>query len=170
MLFDNNGLLTISWYSLAPMYLSNDETLLTLVVRTKDLDNMEESIVFGLDTRSELTDGNAIVLDDVVIAMPELVTLITTGIGEQEGNMVLSVYPNPMHNRSVIRYNLPAEGRVSFVVYDLLGNAVRDFEEGHLDAGQHEIELTNLASGVYVGRLAVSGSYEEVQIVKIVVE
>lgn len=169
MLYDNNGLLTISWYSLAPMYLSDDEALLTLVVRTKDFDSMEESIVFGLDTRSELADGNAIVLNNVELVMPEMVTLGTLSLNEKN-DMALSVYPNPMSDHSVIRYNLPAEGRVSFVVYDLLGNTIRAIEVGRQYAGQHEIELTNLASGVYVGRLAVSGGYEEVQIVKIVVE
>ena len=169
MLYDNNGVVTVSWYSLAPMYLSSGETLMTLVVRTKDLDGMGESIVFGLDSRSELTDGNAIVLSDVELAMPEMVTMNMTNLDEQ-GSAALTVYPNPMRDRSVVSFSLTMESRVSFVVYDLLGNTVKSVEEGRLGSGQHEIELSGLASGVYVGRLAVSGSHEDVQIVKIVVE
>lgn len=169
MIYDNNGMVTISWYSLAPMYLTNDEILLTLVVRTKNLSGVEEGITFGIDNRSELADGSAFILSNVELSMPEMLTLNMTNLNEL-GSTTLSVYPNPMRDRSVVSYSLTAESRVSFVVYDLLGNQVYSIEEGRQSVGQHEIELTGLASGVYVGRLAVSGSHEEVQIVKIVVE
>lgn len=170
MLSAQNGMLTISWYDLNPLYLNDDGILLTLKVHTKDLSSLEESIAFGLGGYSELADSNAGILGDVVLVMPEMVTLSTLSLNEQNDNMTLSVYPNPMKDRSIIRYALTSEGRVNFVVYDLLGNTVKAFEEGHQDIGQHEIELTGLASGVYVGRLVVSGAQEKVQIVKIVVE
>ena len=170
MLNDNNGLLTISWYNLDPLYLSMDEMMLVLKVRTNDVDNLNENIVFALGDYSELADGNAIILNDAVLSVPELVTLGTVGLQEQDNNLVLSLYPNPMKDRSLLRYILPNEGRVSFAVFDLLGNMVVNMDEGHLMAGQHEIELTGLASGVYVGRLAISGNHETVKIVKIVVE
>ena len=170
MIWADNGLLTISWYDLNPMYLSMDDVMLILKVHSNDLSGLDAPIAFGLGGYSELTDGNAIVVNDVVLAMPELIAFGFEGIGEQSGSMEISVYPNPMRDRSVVRYSLSNEGRVSFVVYDLLGNTVNSIERGRQDAGQHEMELTGLASGVYMGRLAVSGSHEEVQIVKIVVE
>jgi hypothetical protein len=152
------------------LYLNNDDILLTLKVRTKDLSGLDESIVFGLGGYSELADGNASILSDVVLVMPEMVTMGILSLNEQNDNMTLSVYPNPMKDRCIIRYALTNEGRVSFTVYDLLGNTVKAIEEGRQGVGQHEIELSGLASGVYVGRLAVSGAQEKVQIVKIVVE
>ena len=166
-----NGLLTISWYDLNPLYLSADEIMLVIHANTKDLSDMEEPISFGLGGYSELADGNAIILGDVELTMPELVTLTFDSLEEQDGESFgLSVYPNPMKDRCVVSYCLTNEGRVSFMVYDLLGNSVKAIEEGRQSVGQHEIELTGLASGVYVGRLVVSGAQEKVQIVKIVVE
>jgi hypothetical protein len=132
---------------------------------------MDESIHFELGGYSEIADGSAVVLSDVVLTMPELATLGTVGLDEQNGNdLALSVYPNPMKDRCIVQYGLSGEGRVSFMVYDMLGNTVKTIEEGRQGIGQHEIELKGLASGMYVGRLVVSGVQEKVQIVKIVVE
>ena len=166
-----NGLLTISWYDINPLYLSDDEIMLVIHANTKDLSDMNEPISLGEGGYSELADGNAIILGNVELAMPELVILSIDAIEEQEGEgMALSVYPNPMKDHCTVNYYLSNEGRVSFMVYDLLGNMVKAVEEGRQSLGQHEIELTGLASGVYVGRLVVSGTQEKVQIVKIVVE
>jgi len=169
MIYDNDGQVTISWYSLDPMLLSDNDLMLTLGIRTKSLFGLSEPIVFGLDNRSELTDGSAQVLSNVTLTMPELITLGYEGLDEN-GNFGLSVYPNPMSDRSVVRYNLPTEGRVTFCIYDLLGNAVQTLETRVQSIGQHEIELSGLASGIYMGRLTVSSNREEVQIVKIIVK
>lgn len=169
MIYDNEGQVTISWYSLDPMLLSNNDLMLTLGIRTKDIFNLNEPITFSLDNRSELTDGNAQVLSNMTLTMPELITLGYEGLDEND-IFGLSVYPNPMGDRSVVRYNLPTEGRVTFCIYDLLGNTVQAVELGVQSLGQHEIELSGLASGIYMGRLAISGNREDVQIVKIVVK
>ena len=166
-----DGMLTISWYDLNPLYLNADEIMLVIHANTKDLSDMNEPIGLGLGGYSELADGSAIILGDVELSMPELVTLAVESLEEQDGEGIgLSVYPNPMKDRCVVQYGLSGEGRVSFMVYDVLGNTVKTIEEGRQGAGQHEIELTGLASGMYVGRLVVSGVQEKVQIVKIVVE
>lgn len=169
MIYDNEGQVTISWYSLDPMLLSNNDLMLTLGIRTKDIFNLNEPITFSLDNRSELTDGSAQVLSNVTLTMPELITLGYEGLDEND-IFGLSVYPNPMGDRSLVRYNLPTEGRVTFCIYDLLGNTVQAVELGVQSLGQHEIELSGLASGIYMGRLAISGNREDVQIVKIVVK
>lgn len=68
--------------------------------------------------------------------------------------------PNPFNPSTTIKYQLPASGEVSLVIYNLLGQQVRTLLKETVDAGFHSIvwdgknELgTQVASGVYIYRL-----------------
>ncbi|HVP40199.1 MAG TPA: FlgD immunoglobulin-like domain containing protein [Candidatus Saccharimonadales bacterium] len=72
--------------------------------------------------------------------------------------------PNPARGSATVRFGLPREGRVSLVVYDLLGRHVRTLAAGVLPAGEHTAIWDGrtdagraVASGVYCMRLEQAG-------------
>jgi hypothetical protein len=69
----------------------------------------------------------------------------------------LGNYPNPFNPTTTIRYQLPTDGQVSLVVYDLLGREVVTLASGTHKAGYHSATWTARAasSGVYFARLIV---------------
>lgn len=70
-------------------------------------------------------------------------------------------FPNPFNPSTKIQYDLPANARVSLIIYDLLGREVARLVNGEEQkAGSYEAEFdgANLASGVYFYRLIGAGN------------
>jgi hypothetical protein len=64
-------------------------------------------------------------------------------------------FPNPANPVTVLRYDIPAQADVTLMLYNLLGQQVRELVKSEQPAGRYELELnmTNLPSGVYIYRL-----------------
>ena len=64
-------------------------------------------------------------------------------------------YPNPFNGTTHIKYILPANGKVSIKLYDILGKEVKNIFEGMQEQGIYEININcdNLASGMYIYRV-----------------
>jgi hypothetical protein len=64
-------------------------------------------------------------------------------------------YPNPFNPSTTISFDLPADGRVSLVIYDVLGRVVRTLLDEYLAAGFYRkvFDGRGLATGVYFYRL-----------------
>jgi hypothetical protein len=60
-------------------------------------------------------------------------------------------YPNPFNPSTIIKYALPAGGRVSLTVYDPLGTIVKVLVDEFKDAGVHSVnfDASGLSTGVY---------------------
>lgn len=73
--------------------------------------------------------------------------------------LFLAAYPNPFREQATLRYALPASGRVTIKVYDMLGRETATLVDGVLPAGTHTVhfEAPHLASGVYLYRLETAG-------------
>jgi hypothetical protein len=73
-------------------------------------------------------------------------------------------YPNPFNPTTVLTFDLPQAGRVSLMVFDLLGREVAVLTDGHLAAGHHMIEWNAAAqsAGTYFAVLE-SGRSRSVQ-------
>jgi hypothetical protein len=65
-------------------------------------------------------------------------------------------YPNPFNPSTTISYDLPDDGRVSMVIYDVVGREVARLIDRKMPAGRHEIRWNGLTSG---GQPAASGLY-----------
>ncbi len=68
---------------------------------------------------------------------------------------VAATYPNPFNARLMIVVALPNAGRVSFDIYNTLGQKVTSIPEREYRQGYHQIswEATNLAAGMYFLRM-----------------
>ncbi len=74
---------------------------------------------------------------------------------------------NPASQASVLRFALPADGRVSMKIFDVAGRQVADLGGGFMPAGSHTMswDVTGVARGLYFARLAVNGQVRTQQIV-----
>jgi hypothetical protein len=66
----------------------------------------------------------------------------------------IEIAPNPLSDRTLVRFALDAPGSASIKLYDIAGNLVRTISDGFLPAGTHSVILTrgNLTAGIYVVR------------------
>lgn len=88
-------------------------------------------------------------------------TAITSADAQLPSTVILAQnFPNPFNPTTVIGYHLPAAGRVTLRVVDLLGRTVRVLVDGDQSAGAHRevFDAHGLASGVYYYALTASGT------------
>lgn len=103
-------------------------------------------------------------IEDILISKFDEVT----GTGEDENvspprEFALNQnYPNPFNPTTVISYQLPAAGKVTLKVYDILGNEIAALVNQEQPAGMYEVKFdaSGLSSGVYFYRLS-TGSFTE---------
>jgi len=64
---------------------------------------------------------------------------------------ILSIYPNPFNNSTMIRYQLPEQGTINIKIYDVLGKQTDLIYEGNQSQGVHQVEwkADKMAAGVY---------------------
>jgi hypothetical protein len=84
----------------------------------------------------------------------------STAVSVHEGNgpttfSLSQNYPNPFNPSTKITYSVKSSGKVSLVVYDVLGREVSVLVNGVQKAGNHQVTFSgsNLASGIYFYRL-----------------
>lgn len=77
-----------------------------------------------------------------------------------ESFVLFQNYPNPFNPVTVISYQLPAFGKVSLKIYDVLGNEVAMLVNEEKSPGSYEVQwnAVGLASGVYFYKLEVIGA------------
>ncbi|MCH7761927.1 T9SS type A sorting domain-containing protein, partial [candidate division TA06 bacterium] len=63
--------------------------------------------------------------------------------------------PNPVHNSTVIRYQIPSTNQVTLLVYDIAGNLVETLVDDSQELGDYQVEWDgkNQASGIYFYKL-----------------
>ncbi|MGK9368898.1 T9SS type A sorting domain-containing protein [Melioribacter sp. Ez-97] len=68
-------------------------------------------------------------------------------------------YPNPFNPVTKIGYQIPSEGKITLIIYDILGRAVKVLFEGVRKPGYYVAEFNgaNLSSGVYICSLKGNG-------------
>jgi hypothetical protein len=73
-------------------------------------------------------------------------------------------YPNPFNPSTTISYEMPASGKVSIKVFNVLGKEVETLADDYQSAGIHEVKFKNasLPSGTYFYRLQ-AGDYVSIK-------
>ena len=168
----NEGELTALWFSLEPINLAENEELISIKVHTKDLSLLDEPITFSLNAHSELADGTAQVLNDIMMTMPEIVTLTLGVYDNMTDKVCLSVYPNPANDVCTLVYQLPEAGRLTVSVYDMMGVKVMDVASFRQEEGKHEMRLntSSLAAGMYCCRIIFEGENSWMNTTMLIIE
>jgi len=72
-------------------------------------------------------------------------------------------YPNPFNPSTKIQFELPVSLHISLIIYNTLGQKVRELVDGWLDAGGHQITWDGrddfnqqVTSGVYFLKLSIN--------------
>jgi hypothetical protein len=73
-------------------------------------------------------------------------------------------YPNPFNPSTIINYQIPADGHVSLVLYNVLGKEVKTLVNGYQSSGKYSYSLdaSELSSGVYFYKL-IAGNFSQVK-------
>ena len=60
-------------------------------------------------------------------------------------------YPNPFNPSTTIKYALPFESLVDITIYNMIGQKIKELNEGIREAGYHNVtwQPKGLSSGVY---------------------
>lgn len=68
-------------------------------------------------------------------------------------------YPNPFNPTTVVSFSLPKTMDVNIIVYNSLGQIVKELVNGTMAAGTHSVEMNsdNLTSGLYFYRIITHG-------------
>lgn len=92
-----------------------------------------------------------------------------TGIADGQANFSMTVSPNPAAGQAKVAYHLPEAGEVSLTLLNSAGQTVRELRNGAQAQGVNvsEIDLQDLASGLYLLRLQVG---EKAQTTRLVVQ
>ncbi|MDE2698965.1 MAG: T9SS type A sorting domain-containing protein, partial [Gemmatimonadota bacterium] len=71
-----------------------------------------------------------------------------------------AVYPNPFNPRTTISYELPTDTAVSVVIYDAIGQEIRQLVSQHYTAGRYSVQWDakdhmgrSVGSGVYIAKI-----------------
>jgi hypothetical protein len=81
-------------------------------------------------------------------------------VSEKNNGFIITNYPNPAKDVTVITYSIPERGVISLSLYDLLGKKVGNVIDGEInESGTYETEYdtTPLPSGEYIYRLSMNG-------------
>ncbi len=76
---------------------------------------------------------------------------LQTGIAESKQAFEASIYPNPVSENAIIRFNLESAMLVSVSIYDITGHKIADIAQAKYSAGNNEISynVSSLAKGMY---------------------
>jgi hypothetical protein len=112
------------------------------------------------------TTPTIITVSPIIGSLDSISTICITGIKPianeiPDSYKLYQNYPNPFNPITTIKYEIPFDGDVSFVVYDIIGKEVIN-KSGFMKAGRYEYQFdgSNLSSGVYFYSLKI-GSYFE---------
>ncbi len=153
--------LRIGWYSLSPLAVSYDDTLLYITARV--LQNNPD-IRFELGPCCALADGYAEPISGAVLAMPNISDIL--GVEDIQGGNTESVweqvqvYPNPSHGTFTI--SDPEHVIQNLYLYDVCGKLV---EIGSSYASESSIRISNLTPGVYFVRLEAASASRTIKVV-----
>ncbi len=163
---DQNGHITIAWADLSggknPFNVKAGESLVTL--KFKPTAEFKTGTQFSLSVdndASEFAKEDGSVLSSASIKVPSVEATVPTQFALKQN------YPNPFNPSTTIEYDLPANGMVRLVIYNVLGQEVATLVNQMENAGSYKIvwNADNLASGMYIYRMTVeSGSQKFTQV------
>ena len=138
---------------------------------TWDMDELEEAynvyLVVNGDAFDMREESSIMVSQDDLTDMTVLVgsgNLGFDGVDIPEEFSFNAAYPNPFNPVTNMTLALDADGQVTMMVYNLIGQVVDVLVDGHMTAGYHNVtwDAGNIPSGVYIVKVH-TGSHTSTQ-------
>jgi hypothetical protein len=130
----------------------NGEPLLWIDARIiSGIDFSTDEWIIGME--SQIADGNALPIQEVVISIPKIVL-------NKEGFSMSQNFPNPFRTNCDISYYLPESAKVLLKVYNILGMEMKTLVDQAQPAGSHTIhfEDRDFPEGIYLYKIEVAGN------------
>ncbi len=165
-----DGLFRMGWCDMNALNIGDDEVVVILTLKAKDLTSMTSAIALDLFEDSEFSDASA-TPNPTVISIP-LINTTLTGTGAGANLSGLTVSPNPARESATVTFTLTAGAKVRLTLVDLTGNTVITLTDKDFPVGNHRLNISTAAiqSGLYLlkSEQITSGS-SRTDIVKVVV-
>jgi hypothetical protein len=151
-----NGLFVMGWCDMNTLNVNNDEVVVILKMKTKDLSTLGSGIALELYENCEFADGTATPNPGAIVSIPTI-NAPMTGLTPGALKAALTVYPNPVNQQATVSFSLDRSGKVSIELFDIPGKRVLEVAHSEFGAGDHHVALdaSSLAPGVYF--LKISG-------------
>ena len=168
--------LRIGWYSLDPVNVAENGSLLTLRLKTSNAFTAGQSLDISLpfDPLNELADGSYKAMESAELMVAKVGNQTVGNIAiDKNGGLLFSNYPNPFSKVTTLEYSLPVDGKVTLNLYNNLGQLVSVLVDADQSAGQHNFryESNTLQPGIYVAKLRlVNGETDMVGTIKLSVQ
>lgn len=143
----------------AGLYISHDNGISWY--KDKDFKNRYSGILYISDTTVYASAGGSGLW---YRPLSQLITSVESKPSQAEHFVLNQNYPNPFNPTTKIKYDLPTAGRVTLIVYDVLGRKVATLVNEEKPAGSYEVEFNgnSFASGVYFFKIR-AGNYSSVK-------
>ena len=151
----NNDELRIGWNSMNPLYLSANDEILTLKLKTTADFSAGNSISFSLaaDPLNELADGKFNVIQDAMLKV-DVIAFNSLDVTDHPANdkLSLTAYPNPFSGQTTVSGILPADGHMIIEVLDIFGRRALLLADQQQSEGKFTIKLNanDLSPGIYI--------------------
>ena len=154
-----DGLFRMGWCDINAMNINNDGVVVILKMKAKDLSGLKTGIALDIYENCEFADATATPNELAITAIPTINTKLT-GINPGNGLTGLSVYPNPVAEKSVIAFSLEKQGNVRITLVDIVGNPLRTIASGDFSSGNHNvaIQASGLKPGMYLLKIEINNN------------
>jgi len=151
------GKIYVAWASISPLQLLTDDLMLLIKVKVNTGEYIENQILFTIDSNSELADEDALVYQDVLLNIPQLIIGNVTGIESLNNEFSLVNYPNPFSQSTEFQYTLIEGSEITLIIYDVLGQQVQTLINEYQPSGTHSLRFSaqDLSAGIYYCKMEV---------------
>lgn len=134
----------LSWYSLTPYKLNSEEAFITIIYRYINKPSVTP-LYFAVYTESEFVNSAGRPVNEILLSSYAVNNTVPKEFS------LSNAYPNPFNPSTEFSYYLPAQSRISILIYNSLGKLVKELYNGTKEAGEYKIkfEAADLSSGIY---------------------
>lgn len=151
-----NGTVRIAWMD---RNARNTDNLVVLVAEVLSNTLAAETRYMEIDGESEIVDAAAQPIEGVSF---NTVALNSAAPNSNDQTAIgLVVYPNPFNTSATLKYNMPESGLVNIVIYNKLGQVVKNLVNEVKHAGSHQIQLNSTdldGQGAYLYKVTIEGN------------
>jgi hypothetical protein len=155
----SDGLFRMGWCDLNALNINNENVVVYLKIKAKDLSDLKTGISLDIYDYCEFADVSATPIDGVIVSIPVINTKLT-GIQVTTGLTGLSVYPNPVTENSVVAFSLEKPANIRMTLVDLTGNPVMSIASGDFSSGSHKVALKaqSVKPGMYLMKIEIQSN------------